>query len=153
RTDGVVGLCGIAAAALALGTIYCTAMIYRSLKPIYQWHNRWVVPTYLALGLMSGLLLLDLVVRFWVVGPVGVPLLSLAAVAAAWWLKERYWLFIDTVSAPSTVESATALGRGGKVRLLERPHTGENYLLQEMGFAIARKHRLRLRLVARIAGF
>jgi DMSO reductase anchor subunit len=39
------------------------------------------------------------------------------------------------------------------VRLLEPPHTQDNYLLQEMGFRIARKHKTRLRLIARIAGF
>ena len=49
--------------------------------------------------------------------------------------------------------SATALGRSGRVRMLEPPHTQANYLLQEMGFRIARKHRARLRLVARIAAF
>src|SRR5271169_4209499 len=37
-TSGVVGLCGILAAALAAGTITCTGMIYASLKPIFQWH-------------------------------------------------------------------------------------------------------------------
>ena len=47
-------------------TIYCTGMIYASLKPIHQWHNRWVVPNYFALGLMAGFLLLDFLVRFWV---------------------------------------------------------------------------------------
>src|SRR5437667_7232228 len=33
-TGGLIGLCGIFAAALAAGTIYCTGMIYASLKPI-----------------------------------------------------------------------------------------------------------------------
>jgi DMSO reductase anchor subunit len=153
RTEGIVGLCGILAAALAVGTIYCTGMIYRSLKPIHQWHNRWVVPSYFLLGLMGGLLLLDAIVRFWAADPLGIPLLTLIVIALAWWTKEQYWIFVDTVSAPSSVESATGLGRGGKVRLLERPHTEENYLLKEMGFEIARRHRLRLRFVARIAGF
>ena len=149
---GFVGLCGILAAILAMGTVYCTAMIYRSLKPIRQWHNRWVVPNYFALALMSGLLLLDLIVRFWA-RPVAIPVLTLIASAVAWWLKERYWRFIDTAAAPSTVESATGLGRRGRVRMLEPPNTEENYLLKEMGFRVARKHRLRLRFVARIAGF
>ena len=36
--------------------------------------------------------------------------------------------------APSTVASATGLGRRGRVRMLEPPHTQDNYLLQEMGF-------------------
>jgi DMSO reductase anchor subunit len=152
RTGGLIGLCGILAAALSVGTIYCTGMIYRSLKPIRQWHNRWVVPNYLMLGLMGGLLLLDLIVCFWM-SSVAIPLATLVVVAFAWWVKERYWRFIDTASAPSTVASATGLGRRGKVRMLEPPNTEENYLLKEMGFRIARKHRLRLRLVARIAGF
>ena len=151
--SGVVGLCGISAAALAAGTIYCTGMIYASLKPIHQWHNRWVVPNYLALGMMSGFLLLDLIVRFWVPWPILTAILTLVAIAAAWSLKEAYWRFIDTTSAPSSVASATALGSRGRVRLLEQPHTQDNYLLQEMGYRIARKHRVRLRAITRIAGF
>jgi DMSO reductase anchor subunit len=152
QVGGLIGLCGVLAAVLAAGTVYCTGMIYASLKPIRQWHNRLVVPVYLALALMSGLLLLDLIVRFWA-RPVAIPVLTLIASAVAWWLKERYWRFIDTTAAPSTVESATGLGRRGRVRMLEPPNTEENYLLKEMGFRVARKHRLRLRFVARIAGF
>src|SRR5436305_2950625 len=111
--SGIIGLFGIVAAALALGTIYCTGMIYASLKPIHQWHNRWVVPNYLALGLMAAFLLLDLIERFWVPFPLGTPILALVAVLIAWWMKERCWRFIDSSSAPSTVASATALGRRG----------------------------------------
>ena len=150
---GVVGLFGIFAAVLAAGTICCTGMIYASLKPIHQWHNGWVVPNYLALGLMAGFLLLDLIERFWIPFPLGTPILTLVAVLTAWWTKERYWQFIDTTSAPSSVASATALGSRGRVRLLEPPHTQDNYLLQEMGYRIARKHRTRLRLIARITIF
>src|SRR5439155_9255615 len=152
-TGGLVGLCGIFAATLAVATIVCTGMIYASLKPIHQWHNRWVVPNYLALALMSGFLVLDFLVRLWAPRPSGTALLSLLAVLGAWGMKERYWLVIDSTSAPSTVASATLLGTRGKVRVLEPPHTEENYLLQEMGFRIARKHRVRLRRVARFAGF
>jgi DMSO reductase anchor subunit len=39
------------------------------------------------------------------------------------------------------------------VRMLAAPHTEENYLLKEMGFRIARKHALKLRRIALIAGF
>jgi len=152
RTGGLVGLCGFLAAMLAGATIVCTGMIYATLKPVHQWHNRWVVPNYLMLGLMAGLLLLDLIVRFWAL-PKGIPMLTLVVVAVAWWLKESYWRFIDTSSAPSTIASATGLGRRGKVRMIEPPHTEENYLLKEMGFRIARKHRVRLRLVTRVAAF
>src|SRR5579864_6676069 len=41
QVGGFIGLCGVVAAVFAAGTVYCTAMIYRSLKPIRQWHNRW----------------------------------------------------------------------------------------------------------------
>src|SRR5438094_6523891 len=109
-TGGFVGLCGVFAATLAAATIFCTGMIYASLKPIHQWHNRWVVPNYLALGIMAGFLLLDLIIRFWVAWPIGTALLTLLAVIAAWCCKEAYWRFIDTTAAPSTVASATALG-------------------------------------------
>ncbi len=152
-TGGFIGLCGIAAAALAAATVYCTGMIYASLKPIHQWHNRWVVPNYFALGLMSGFLVLDFLVRLWAPSPLGVALLTLIVVLIAWWTKEQYWRFIDTTSARSTVSTATLLGGRGKVRMLEPPHTEENYLLKEMGFRIARKHQGRLRRVARLAGF
>src|SRR2546423_4841650 len=133
ETGGFIGLCGVLAAICAAVTIACTGMIYASLKPIHQWHNRWVVPNYFTLGVMAGFLLLDLLIRFWVVRPVGTPLLALLAVLAAWWSQEAYWRFIDTTSAPSTVASATALGSRGQVRMLESPHTQDNYLLQEMG--------------------
>jgi DMSO reductase anchor subunit len=152
-TRGFIGLCGLLAAALAAATIYCTGMIYASLKPVHQWHNLWVVPGYLALGLMSGLVVLDFLVRLWVRRAPGLALLTLAAVALAWWIKRRYWLYIDTTSAPSTVASATGLGSRGRVRALEAPHTEENYLLKEMGFRIARKHARQLRRIVRLVGF
>ncbi|MGH7039919.1 MAG: dimethyl sulfoxide reductase anchor subunit family protein [Stellaceae bacterium] len=150
--DGI-GLCGYIAAALAAATVFSTGMIYASLKPIHQWYNRWTVPNYLLLGLMSGWLILDLLVRLWDRRAGVTAFWTLIVVLVAWWAKESYWRFIDTTSAPSTVESATALGRRGRVRLFEAPHTEENYLLQEMGFRVARKHARRLRGIARLTAF
>jgi DMSO reductase anchor subunit len=68
-------------------------------------------------------------------------------------LKERYWRSIDATTALSTPETAIGLFGGGKVRELDRPHTGQNYLLREMGFAIARKHAHKLRRTALLLGF
>lgn len=51
---GVAGVAGWITAAMAAVTVYCTAMIYASLKPIRQWANPWVPRTYLALSLMTG---------------------------------------------------------------------------------------------------
>ncbi|HZT86995.1 MAG TPA: DmsC/YnfH family molybdoenzyme membrane anchor subunit [Stellaceae bacterium] len=152
-TTRAFGLCGLLAAALAAATICCTGMIYASLRPIRQWHNPWVVPNYVALGLMAGALVLDFVLRFWVPNPRWPAALAIVMALLAWWLKETYWRSIDTRSSISTVESATALGRRGRVRLLEPPNTEENYLLREMGFHIARKHARRLRRIAELTAF
>ena len=50
-------------------------------------------------------------------------------------------------------ESATGLGGLGEVRLLDTPHTADNYLFTEMGYRIARKHAAKLRRVAIRGGF
>jgi len=103
--------------------------------------------------LMSGFLVLDFLIRPWAPSSSGTALLSIIIVLAAWRMKEQYWLAIDSTSAPSTVSSATLLVTRGEVRMLEPPHSEENYLLKEMGFRIARNHRLRLRWITRLAGF
>lgn len=143
---------GVLAALGAVVTVFCTAMIYRSLKPVPRWYNRWVVPNYLALALMSGALWLAFVLQIFGARP-AINGLAIAAVVLAAVLKLAYWRFIDAAPATSTAESATGLGAIGKVRLFEAPHTSENYLLKEMGFQIARKHAARLRRIALGLGF
>jgi DMSO reductase anchor subunit len=144
---------GFAAAGGAVVTVVCTAMIYRSLKPIRRWHNGWVVPNYLALAAATGGAWLiavlavagDLSAMFAIGAAV---VLALAAV-----LKLGYWRFIDRDRSGPTIAMATGLGGLGTVRLLDPPHTEENYLLKEMGFQIGRKHAAKLRRIALSAGF
>jgi sulfite dehydrogenase (quinone) subunit SoeC len=143
---------GLLSAFGAMATVFCTAMIYRSLKPVPRWHNRWVVPNYLALGLMSGILWLMLLLQIFGPRPDfhgAVPVV----IALAAFLKLAYWRFIDRAPASSTAGSATGLGSFGTVRLFEAPHTSENYLLKEMAFSIARKHAAKLRRIAMVLGF
>jgi DMSO reductase anchor subunit len=78
------------------------------------------------------------------------PLLIILLALICVTLKCAYWRFIDTTRHPATMESATGLGRFGSVRSVEAPHTEENYLTREMGFALARKHAARLRAIALI---
>ena len=47
-------------------------------------------------------------------------------------------------------ETATGLGHLGRVRLFEKPHSGKNYLLNEMVYQLGRKHAVRLALLARL---
>lgn len=153
RTDGVWTVFGIATAILSAATVYATAMIYRSLKPIQRWCNGWTVPNYLLLGLMTGALVLHALLATYDSAPAGVTLLALGATAAAALAKLGYWRFIDGTQSASTAESATGLGALGKVRLLESPHSGDSYLLREMGFRVARKHAVKLRRVTALLAF
>jgi sulfite dehydrogenase (quinone) subunit SoeC len=148
----VSALAGVLAAAGAAATVFCTAMIYRSLKPVPRWHNRWVVPNYLALALMSGSLWLVFMLQIFGPQP-AMSGLAIAAIVLSAVLKLAYWRFIDGASATSTAESATGLGAIGTVRLFEAPHTSENYLLKEMGFQIARKHATKLRRASLLLAF
>lgn len=149
---GLGGISAGMAAALALATIYCTAMIYGSLKTVHQWANRWTAPVYLMCGLATGAVWVSALLS----ATIGVekPYLAFAVVCllVAWRVKRMYWRFIDTTQHPSTPNSATGL-KGEKVKLLEGPHTEENYLQQEMGFKIARKHAAKLRRIVHLFGF
>jgi DMSO reductase anchor subunit len=143
RVDGPFAVAAAASFALAVVTVVCTAMIYASLKPIRQWNQRWTLPVYLLMAAASGaLLLVDLTLAFGVFRP-GFGALAAAALALAGLAKLAYWRAIDREPPRSTL--ATATGLAGPVRLLEQPHTEENFVMREMGFRIARKHAAKLR--------
>ncbi len=143
---------GVLLCVSAVATVCATAMIYASLKPIRAWHNWRTLPGYLAMGLASGALWFTL----WseIVPAPQQPAYDFAIIGLAVGLaiKLLYWRFLDHGAHAATAESATGLGNFGKVRMLTAPHTEENYLLKEMGFRIARKHALKLRRIAAIAG-
>ncbi len=152
RNSGVWAWRGAATAFLAVVTVFCTAMIYQSLRAIPRWNTPWVAPVYLAFALASGALLFHFGVRTFGLGLAWSGWAAATLTAAAWAVKLVYWSRIDGAAARSTAESATGLGHLGKVRLFEAPHTGDNYLMREMGYKIARKHARRLRIIALILG-
>ncbi len=147
---------GFALAAGSLATVYCTANIYASLKPVRAWHEPHVLPGYLLLSLFGGCLLLPAASTLdGMIGAqrripllVGVIMLSIACA----WLKHRYWRSIDAQPAVGAGH-ATGLESLGSVRSFEQPHTEENYLTHEMGFVLARKHARKLRRIVLILGF
>src|SRR3546814_1772621 len=97
---------------MAVVTVYCTAMIYVSLRPIRRWANGWVAPNYLALALLTGALWLNLLVQLFALPRPVVPGLAVAAILLAALLKLGYWRFIDRTRSASTPESATGLKIG-----------------------------------------
>ena len=156
--SGVAAAVGLLASVCCAVTVACTAMIYASLRTIRAWSNAWTLPAYLALSAFSGALLMNLLLQLWglpLARPFGWAVLILAILAGA--IKLGYWRSLASQEGASTAESATGLGGLGgglgKVRLLEAPHSESNYLLQEMGFRIARKHAAKLRRIALAAGF
>ena len=146
-------LLALVTAVLALVTVYCTAMIYASLKPIPRWHHPLVPPVYLAMALASGGLL-GVAITAWLGGgrSGALMLLVLVVLAAAWALKWRYWQAIDEAKPALTTAGAIGLGPRGTARLVEAPHTERNYILDEMGFRVARKHGAKLRRLALLGG-
>ncbi|WP_288039858.1 DmsC/YnfH family molybdoenzyme membrane anchor subunit [Acidiphilium sp.] len=147
-----VGL-GLVAAAMALGTVFCTAMIYACLKPIRQWHNRFTAPLYLLFAAFSGALLLAALLGVWTGTATAAAALAVVFAIGAGVAKAAYWRFIDTQGPLTTLASATGLAELGTVRALDRPHFTENYVLREMGYQIARRHAARLRRIVLVLAF
>ncbi|GGF03848.1 DMSO reductase [Aliidongia dinghuensis] len=146
--DDCIAATGALTGLLSAMTVVATAMIYRSLKPVARWHNRWTVPCYVAIAIASGTLWLEAAGA--ATGRAGLlpPGVAAALVLLAAVVKALYWHHTDRAPAPATMESATGLGAFGHVRPLDPPHTAENYVMKEMGFRIARKHAAKLRRIA-----
>lgn len=134
------------AAALGAGlTVFCTGMIYASLPPIRAWHHWMTAPIYLGFALMTGALAVHFLVTLFAVQTVFFGFLALVATAVVFGLKIFCWQLLLKTKPSTTAETATGLGEFGLVRMLDPPHTQTNYLLQEMGFAVGRKHARRIR--------
>lgn len=134
---------GLLGAALSLGTVVTTSMIYTQLKTVPRWHSPLTPALFLAFALSGGAVLAgQIAVARWL-------LLLAGAVQLAWWAKG------DKAFATSGTDMATATGLGsiGKVRAFEPPHTGTNYLLREMVCVVGRKHARKLRIIAFALGF
>lgn len=151
-TAGIWLYAGLATGVMALVTIACTGMIYASLRAIPRWSDVTVVPVYIAFALATGGALLVTTYSFFTPVPAHGVWPVVFVIIVAWGLKLLYWRRIDNAAPVATAESATGLGHIGKVTLFEAPHTGENYIMREMGFQIARKHAARLRMIALAIG-
>lgn len=141
---------GILAALCALGavtTVWCTGMIYASLRTIRQWNMTLVPVIYLAFAAASGGLLFGAMRGLFAAMQGWETPLALAALALALALKLVYWRRIDRDAGQYT--AAQALGmRDSRIRQIDPPHTRPNYVMREMGYAVARKHARRLRRIA-----
>lgn len=131
-------LVGALGSLLALVTVFTTSMIYTQLATVPRW-NTPLTPILFQLWALGGGALLA--------GQFNAAAILLAILGV---VQVIAWMQGDArgQTGESTIETATGLGRIGKTRLLEPPHTGENYLLKEMAFTVGRKHAFKLRVIA-----
>ncbi len=144
-----LGLLGIVA---ALATVYCTSMIYASLRSVQAWHTPITSLCFLLFAAAGGFCASTLFAAAGGGAVMPSALLAIVFLLAAWAVKLFWRNRMNTLRPISTPETATGLGFIGKVRLLERPHINENYLTSEMGFRVARKHAAKLARLSIILG-
>lgn len=149
---------GLLAAALALGTIYATAMIYTQIRAVPRWSATPTPAHFLVTALAGGLLgagsaagLAGAAAQGGAYGGWTALALIVAGGVWVWWQTEAAGA--TRGSQGSSMESATGLGFMGRVRLLEAPHTGSNYLLDEMAFRVARRRAFELRRLGAVLGY
>lgn len=144
RYDLILGLIGVLG---SLVTVYCTSMIYGSLKTVDSWHTGLTPVCFVLFSIAGGFLLASAFSGALVLELLAIVFLLTALIAKMVWRNRS-----ATLVPLSTPESATGLGFIGKVRLFERPHSLDNYLTREMGFRIARKHAAKLWIIALLSG-
>ncbi|ATX67351.1 dimethyl sulfoxide reductase anchor subunit family protein [Roseinatronobacter bogoriensis] len=136
--DTPLPLLGWLGAVLALATIFATAMIYAQIRAVPRWHH-WSTPPVFVLAALAGgaLLAAQQTLALWLMLALGLAMIV-------------HWVIGDQrfAQARSDTGTATGLGRFGRVRLLEPPHSGRNYLLREMVHVVGRKHAHKLRVIA-----
>lgn len=142
-----IGPLGLVTAVLCAITVLCTGQIYASLKTIRAWAQPLTTPVYLAFALATGSTLLAAIAAVFGRDQTFLMAFCFVALALAGLLKIVYWHMIDRSPRDRTIEQATGLGRIGAVSQWEVPHTAENFVQHEMGFAVARKHAAKLRFI------
>jgi DMSO reductase anchor subunit len=135
----------VATLLICIVSLYCTARIYSSLVTIRQWHHPLVDAAYLLWALATGSVLLVALGTFAGVNAPALGRMSVFFLLAVALCKWAYWRAIDVLPPAYSIERATGLGHLGRVRQWEAPHTAENFVMREMGYQVARKHREKLR--------
>jgi DMSO reductase anchor subunit len=141
--------------------LFCTAMIYASLKPIRQWHTRWTPVNYLLLGHWSGALALLALALTYEARPMPFVWLAIVFGVAALAGKLAYWRAMADGTGAVTLERAIGVREGvrppgmtvAQARLFDAGHSHGTFLTSEFGFTLARKHATALRGCALLLAF
>lgn len=129
---------GILCACFSLLTVFSTSMIYMQMKTVPRW-NMKIVPLLFIMHAITGtsIVLTNFLICSFLFFFLGL-------------IQTLCWILGDReFEKVSHIGTATGLSnRRGLVRMLEPPHTGNNYLLKEMVFIVAQKHIVTLRWIA-----
>lgn len=144
---------GLAVAILAMITVYCTGMIYASLRTIRAWYQPLTTPIYVVLSLLSGALLLLCLLALG--GAQSGLLVKMAIIlcALSLLLKLAYWKKIDEEPYDYTVQQALGFPDAVKIAQVEPAHTQANFVMREMGYKVARSNSSKLRKLMALLGF
>ena len=148
-----ISVLGWLAAAMAIATVYSTAMIYAQLRTVPRWSGTPTPAMFVIFSGTNSLIGCGAMLGF-ATGNAPV-LLILAVIAltgatAIWWQTQAAGAGRGMTG--SSMETATGLAGIGRVRLLEAPHTGSNYLLKEMAYQVGRTRAFQLRKIGAIMG-
>ena len=131
---------GYVGAIFCVATILSTAMIYTQMKTVPRWNMKVTPFLFLIYGIAGSSIVLNQIIFS------GVLFLVLGLLQTFTWKigdKQFY--------NKSHIGTATGLStNSNRVRMLEPPHTGSNYLLKEMVHIVAQKHIYKLRWISLI---
>ncbi|MEM7070370.1 MAG: DmsC/YnfH family molybdoenzyme membrane anchor subunit [Pseudomonadota bacterium] len=127
--------------------IYSTSMIYASLRTVPAWNNHLTVANFFMLALASGGALFHLLLSFYFVLPIISTILLVLILFITMAVKTAYWRRNNNAEAKYHAGQATGLGAYGQVRMGDLPHSQANFVMQEMGYKIGRKHGEKLRRI------
>src|SRR5689334_7688363 len=146
------------------GPLFCTAMIYASLKPIRQWRTGWTPAAYMLLGHWSGALFVVALAIGYGGEPVSWAWLAAVLGVAALVVKLGYWRHGAADGGGKsalTLEQAIGVPQGvrppgvtiAQARLFDAGHTQRTFLTDEFVFRLARRHAQSLRIASLTLGF
>lgn len=147
---------GIAAAVLAMVTVFTTSMIYAQLRTVPHWATWLTSAAFLCFAIAGALLALAALTAMFGSADAGsYAQWAIAALIVAWAVKFVWWRRAASAhlgAAGSGIGDATGLGTLGAVRPFEPPHTSPNYVMREMVFVVGRRRARALRRLSVILG-
>jgi DMSO reductase anchor subunit len=152
EVSAFISIIGIIAALIAVLPLFCTSMIYASLKTIRQWNSSLTPLNYMLLGLMSGSLML-IAIQSTLTGSASSILNQLAsALLVLGAIAKVIYLFWIGKPAGSTINTATGFTQAS-VRLFDQGHTANGFLNNEFGYTVEANKIICLRVAMLVMAF